>query len=156
MRAGRVVVTMAAVLAAALARAEPPDAATRVRVSAEVGVGAGVALPARTMLAGRLVSVDARSGYITIYRDHRVLKVDLARAPLVTLGGRDVALTDLQPGQSVVVQLTEVGRTAKANWVVAKPGPMPQGPAVAASPAVPVASPARSATLATAQGRGER
>ena len=62
MRAGRVVVTMAGVLAAALARAEPPDVSTRVRVSAEVGAGAGVALPARAMLAGRLVSVDARNG----------------------------------------------------------------------------------------------
>jgi hypothetical protein len=153
MRAGRVVVTMAGVLAATLARAEPPDVSTRVRVSAEVGAGAGVALPARAMLAGRLVSVDARNGYITIYRDHQVLKVDLAHAALVTLGGKDVALTDLQPGQSVVVQLTEVGRTAKANWVVAKPGPTPQGPALAASAA---ASPARPITLATAQARGAR
>jgi hypothetical protein len=153
MRTGRVVVTMAAVLAAAVARAEPPDTSRRVGVSAGVGSGAGVALPARTMLAGRLVSVDPRNGLITIYRDHQVLELGLARAALVTLGGRDVALADLQPGQSVVLQLTGVGRTAKANWVVAKPGPTPQGPALAASAA---ASPARPITLATAQARGAR
>jgi len=152
MRTGRVVVTMAALLVAALARAEPPDTSRREVLSAGVGSGAGVALPARTMLAGRLVSVDARNGIITIYRDHQVLEVGLARAALVTLGGRDVALADLQPGQSVVVQLTEVGRTARANWVVARPGPTPQEPALATSPAAPVASPARPTTLAQASG----
>jgi hypothetical protein len=104
------------------------------------------------MLSGRLVSVDARNGSITIYRDHQVLEVGLARAALVTRGGKDVALTELQPGESVVVQLTEVGRIAKANWVVARPGSTPQGPALATSPAAPMASPGRPTTLAQASG----
>jgi small ligand-binding sensory domain FIST len=111
-------------------------------------------LPARVMVSGRLVSVDTRGGTIDVFRDQKVLKLELDRDALVTQAGKTMALADLQPGQSVVVQLQLVGRTARANWVAAKPMAAPSEAALAET--APAPPPAPPPALAAAQGPATR